>query len=238
MPESREIHVHAMSRSGHFAVISWIAAHSPPGTRIVAGAATRRPVHYTWEGEPTTGRMTQVPTSTDAPAYIRDFEDLPVLPPEGTKPDTSILVVRDPWNLLASRLRLHETHGWPADHPSPPAGPKTRALMLDHYIASIAALEFGKPLALPFPIAFDDWRKHAPVRDALGRVLQLSGNFAAPWNYIPPKGNGSSFDHDTPAPELDVDHRYKHYVGHPEMRALGSDPNLMRAATKIWGRPA
>lgn len=236
-------HVHALSRSGHFAVASWMVAHLGEHS-VLSTALWKLPspgICYRWRNGELDRELRALSGRTRK--MVCDCEDHRIEESRGAlerwshvEVPMNVHVIRDPWNLLASRLKMAE-RGWPADHPLPAAGPSVRNAMLDHYVHAL--LIERQPRGNEIVVRFESWARDAGYREQIGKKLGLRGDFAAPWDYVPPKGNGSSWDGtERPGRELSIVTRFREYVGHPRMRELGEDRALMAVASQFWERPS
>ena len=189
--------VHGMKRSGNHAVIEWMRAQGRfvfcnnliPIAPILRGEKTMpAPRDFAeWEREKVgaeAGGADVCASLEDHPLDIRPFV---ALPPGGVQ----ILIVRDPANLFASRIRK----GRRLDHPAYPreAGP-----LLSRVVAGwkAHAREFlGLSAVLPGHVGvfFNAWFSDAEYRRLLSERLGLEFSDAG-FARVASTGGGSSFD--------------------------------------------
>jgi len=154
---------HAMKRSGHHAVIYWVAKHLPYNV-IPNSCGAYFPEEYCNKGFKFT-------------VEFCDYEDYEVRT-EIHKRFTSILVMRDPFNLFASREKL-------AEHKKMD-GLSTG--VLDLYEGQIKAMS-----AFSFIIFFNYWLEKEN-RKIIGKMLGCDKNCEELYTGISKEGWGSSFD--------------------------------------------
>ncbi|MCR8825412.1 hypothetical protein [Pseudosulfitobacter koreensis] len=143
-----------------------------------------------------------------------------------TRRKISLIVLRDPFNLFASRLRAGETM---APH-------VLRRMWKQH-----ARTAFGANGTLPGEVCvvcYNDWTRDPSYRARLAARLGLTFTDAGA-NRVPPTNGGSSFDgtaFDGDARRMATRDRWRHYVGDPSYRAL-FDPEMVEMSAKLFGSP-
>ena len=150
----------------------------------------------------------------------------------------TLLILRDPANLFASRLRKDEwgaagSCGWiPFDSLH---APLARERWIEH------ALEFiGQTRHLPnlVPVDYVQFVRSGPYRASLAASLGIRPDEAV-LDRVPARGGGSSFDElrfDGKAGRMRVFDRWRRYADHPGYRGLLGDPRLQRLSRMIFGR--
>jgi hypothetical protein len=147
-----------------------------------------------------------------------------------------ILVLRSPWNGLASSLK------------NPQVSPPRVILPAAHHAAW---LEFAREHAgttqhlattgcevLPF--IYDRWARSIDYRRTLAERLGVAFTDYG-LEVVAEQGGGSSFDGvptQLTGQALDVTARWRHFAQHPLMHALLADPEVRSLCEKIFGQPA
>ncbi len=254
----RRLRVFAQRRSGHHAVLNWIrhqtagrhcllnecrAGESPVascsrGNSLVRGWAGEH-AYLDWERE-LAGRHAKKGT------LIYNYEDCDFRTMAdvtesresewlGASPwSQDVLILRDPFNLFASRLRW--AHG--SRQPPPRESfPEARELW------KVYAKEFlseTRHLRQPVCVSYNHWFQSREYRDELGVKLgfvnrDVGLDEVAKWG---PTTWGDSFDglrYDGRAREMKVLERWKEYGHDPFLRELLADPELRELSGRIYG---
>lgn len=250
----RTLHVCAIRRSGHHAVIQWIVANSGVASYFLNDCEPRRnpyvgqrvlnnrfPAGFDIDAE-RTGRWSHKPLLVCA----YEDQDLPnVYPPWfapameqwiGPSVDTThVLVLRDPFNLFASKYRWALGTKWK---------PSLEELTTLPELWKAYAYEFlDRTSHVPRPmvaISYNQWFADAEYRRTLALTLGLGTtdkgrDRIARWG---PNTWGDSFDnltYDGRASEMKVLDRWQLVADQPFYRSLVSDPELMELSTAIFG---
>jgi len=198
--------VHGLKRSGNHAIISWLQAHEPralffnnliPIAPILKAKADYPPPmpFEEWLKKKFPNALSRY-LQLFGRAMIVSLEDIPLLRHPFTSipvPFNNILIVRDPRNLFASRIRL----GWPGDRPREvfpneygPDMQRVVNLWKDH-----AREVIGESTHLDNKICvyFDTWFSNVDYRRAVSHKSGLKFTDRG-LNQISEKGGGSSFD--------------------------------------------
>lgn len=176
--------IFSMKRSGQHAIINWMMAQSK-GSRHFNNCKIKNKVIVTKRGKRVKGGDYLT---------ICNFEDRPIVMP--FKYVKYIVILRDPFNLVASRLR--STH--------PKMGTKLRVPWKQHVKKAL----MNKRI---IDINYNEWFKDVDYRHQLADRLGLSFTDAG-LNKVPKIG-GSSFDrhkYDGKAQQMDVLNRWKIYA--------------------------
>jgi len=134
-----------------------------------------------------------------------------------------LVVIRDPYNLTASRLRRHRTgrRGMP---------PRSVASLWPRHA------QHGKQW---MPCVYNRWFTGEAYRAELAGSLGLPSCPELP-THVAQAGRGSSFDglkYDGNARQMQVLDRWRAYADDPEYRRLVSDPRLATLSEKLCGFP-
>jgi hypothetical protein len=248
----REFAVLGLRRSGNHAVLQWLMSGLGPDRVFLNNVALGRnpfdgflghdagpyeegdlplfavPENRHWF----TGRVAysfEDYGTRDTGAWLR--ETGPLLP--GTN-RISILILRDPYNFFASRIRVEENHSLICTSLDPRHLPLLRDQWIEH------AEEFtGRTRHLPDLVTIDYVRfvGDAAYRADLASRLGIVPDDAI-LSRVPDFGAGSSFDglrHDGDARSMALLDRWRHYADHPLFRALMADPRIETLAREIYG---
>jgi hypothetical protein len=143
----------------------------------------------------------------------------------------TILVLRDPFNLLASRLRWTKKPGAAARLTDPIVG---RDLWLEY------AREFvGHTTVLPsaMRVNYNRWVTDAGYRTTIGRRLGLPQPHQ-PMKNVPFFGGGSSFDgqqYDGRAGKMRLFDRWREFADDPQFLQLVDHAELLNLCTRVFG---
>ena len=165
----------------------------------------------------------------------RPLEELTADPLRGVEHDRvlgrsgrrlSVLVLRDPFNTVASRMRRRDR------------------LPLEGFIElwKSYAREFaGDTDFLPdrVAISYNRWCVDAPYRSALAGRLGLSGDMGV--NDVPVVGGGSSFDavaFDGKGSSMRTGERWRQFTDDPDYLAAVCDPEVLDLSARIFGEVA
>ncbi len=191
---SRSILVHGMKRSGNHAIIQWMLAQGefkfynniiPVGAILRGDRTLPEPLDFAaWRAERVTPEQSICASLEDHPPSVRPFAELPA-------DVTQVLILRDPENFFASRIRKAGKAAHPA-YPSEPGPLLTR--VIEGWKAH--AREFlGVTAYLPnrVGIYFNAWFSDAAYRQEISARLGLDFSDAA-YAQVSDVGGGSSFD--------------------------------------------
>lgn len=250
-----EIRVTGMSRSGNHAFVGWLLTGAPPGTcflNCVEGKRnpfeTARPLG---DGRRHLALGMDVDLAAEAAgrlspksllilsqedsflrhAFSREYErhhDRWVGP---SVRRVDVLLLRDPFNLFASRRRWAERLGGWHGVPEP------RALTIWRQHAREFIRPSGHLRHAPLRIRYDRWVREPGYRAHLARSLGLAHDDRA-MERVADVGGGSSFDgldfHGR-ASQMAVFDRWRHYAGDASFRAL-FDRQVLALSEAVFGR--
>jgi tetratricopeptide (TPR) repeat protein len=223
VPETHDVfHVYHLRRSGGHGVIAWLLGHH-----------RQEKVHYNQcRIEPDSGStvtyknmIARYPGTVDrAPFELASFEEQHLKRFESLRRrrGSGVFMLRDPFNLFASRLQLIRKHD-PADPERHIAGNQINANLWKHY-----ALSFVNPQVLPHAIRLDfnrwytdrDYREH--ISESLGWPFTDEGfGSRLGWQF----SQGSSFGEKDPG-RLGVLERWQVFRDDPEFLSLFDDEML------------
>lgn len=222
---TREILVLSLSRSGHHAIINWIAEQTP-GYVFHHNNCTKG-----WEQgilKSETGRITTYQNGPESETHIYSIEtfDMDDLPKIRQEFDQTLVIVRDPWNWIAScfkgggegRTQLTT----PFLNERGEEKPGTIELWKKQVRACLGAHTF-------ISVNFNDWTSRSTsyrffLADRLGIPFTDEGR-----EVMPPFGGGSSFtgmNFQGTASDMGVLERWKVLQFNEEYLSIISDPEL------------
>lgn len=247
-----EIRVIGMSRSGSHAIVNWILAQSPgrtcflncaePGCNPFVSARPRTPELPPWRapyegfeiGAERAGRLTR------KDLLIHSYEDTFLGPfkkaaNEGRHDEwvgssarrIDLLILRDPRNLLASRLA--SGYGWLSDE------------LVTRVWAQHAREFLGLRRNLPqerLMVSYNAWVRSFEYRRRVAEALGLEFDDRAA-HKVPAAAGGSSFDgtaYDGRAEEMPVLRRWHRFAGEPRFHRMLT-PEVLRLSDLIFGPP-
>lgn len=255
-----ELAVVGLQRCGQHALIHWILAQAP-GRRVFLNDVRPRAnpfLHFSGNEYETRGyfgrfnlRAEQAGRLTRKAWLVYNYED--ELPGQPFTHDfeaqrenwlgrsarrLSLLLLRDPYNFFASRLRWGR---------SPSAGWSKRPLRSEHACAELVALwkahareYLGDTRLLPAErvvVSYNRWTGEAVYRrelcDKLGLRFSDRGR-----RHVPDYGPGSSFDgrrFHWRAQRMQVLERYRHFLDDPFYRAIFEDAELRALSQRAFG---
>jgi len=203
-----------MQRSGHHAILNWIAGHYETA-RIrndISSLDESRTVKSSGEGHCDISNV-EDHTIADSLSVIKDkLETDPLI----------ILVVRDPYNLFASRLsaRFIVRSGDISD--------RSKAMWIDHAKSFIGGRFFG--------ISYNEWFTNKEYRMKIAEKLSLDYNEDRLLQ-VPGFGYGSSFDetkYNDNAKSMKVLERWRQHIKNAEYAEFIRDENLTKLSSKIF----
>lgn len=144
-----------------------------------------------------------------------------------------VLLLRDPYNLFASRFAF--TLGDMTPDADPLIVDKIRVMWKQHAREFLGETAYLGPETIR--IDFSRWRADATFRK------EVAGRLGRPLNddeleRVPDVARGSSFDalaRDGEADLMDLDQRWRHYLGDPRFRRVTRDRELVELAERIFG---
>lgn len=222
-------HVYHLRRSGGHGVIAWLFGHQA-GSKTHYNQCLPQPgggirIAEEW--------IARYPGRGDAPAFeLASFEDVPLryLKEYERSPATSVLVLRDPFNLFASRLKMIRQH---AAHD---VNLHARANRIDPELWKQYAREFVQPnmLRQAVRLNFNRWHVDESYRRQISAELGWEFNdqgFGSRrgWEF----STGSSFA-EPDARALDLHERWRAFREDPEFLAL-FDEETCELARQIFG---
>lgn len=244
-----EIRVIGMSRSGNHALIRWITAQldgrtcflncAEPKTNPFRSARPLRGGHVYEANYDLDLAAEQAGDFSRKDTLVHSYEDAFLgmvcgddfeqnhddwVGPSARRVD--VLVLRDPFNLFASRRRAsyavvtpHTARRiWKQHAREFAQGP--RHLRPDHVL-----------------VRYNDWARDEAYRAEIARQLGLRFTDAG-INRVPDVGAGSSFDgtaYDGRASEMDVLGRWRHYADDPDFLDFLDDPDLQALSDEVFG---
>lgn len=143
-----------------------------------------------------------------------------------------ILILRDPFNLFASRIRFESSRKRQLSRLDPKDASK---LWIQYAIEFLGETNYLGDRKLC--INYNRWVVDSEYRASIARQLDIK-NTDAGINNVPKFGGGSSFDgieaHGQ-ASKMDVFGRWKSYVDDPYFRSIMSDKQLIKYSERIFG---
>lgn len=253
-PEGNEVEIRlfAMRRSGSHALLNWICSLFE-GPACFINDITR---HHPGNPQCASGDLPALPAarrvSLGEPKrlLLYNFEDVPLprranwwLPENlagSSKHRHTILLLRDPYNLFASRLRAAEERPKnPLMRSMFPTEPGKLLALRDLWL-QYAREYLGETFWLPahaLLVSYTDWVGNPECRAQLAAELGGKDTDAA-INQIPKYGFGSSFDGPARHEVKDRDsllRRWRHYAGNPLYEDFVSHPGFRRLSRQIFG---
>jgi hypothetical protein len=249
---ARELHVVSMKRTGHHAIMLWIAGHFEVPVRHFNDVDGGSDPIVNRGGDLLLNQLlavhpSQLKHATDSgdesPCILFSYEDKDLQnlristaqgaggadggDPTGVQ---KLLCIRDPYNMLASRFAL-----WPDQVRA------SHRQILDRWCA-YAQEYLGQTHHLPehIPVAFNSWFSSVGYRQALSRRLGLAFTDRG-FRVIPPAMiGGSSFDRlEPPVPipnNLPVLSRWQAFAGCDEYWSfLAASPRVHELSTAVFG---
>jgi len=135
----------------------------------------------------------------------------------------NVLVIRDPFNLEASRIKGG----------SEPFPIEQHIAHLKEYLRLTGNLQVNA-----VSISFNAWVLSEEYRRKLGQALSLEGEYWHPYQRIPAEGSGSSFSgfiYQGRASDMSVLDRWQNYKNHPRLKALAANEELMDLVKQVFG---
>lgn len=242
-PRQSDYHIYALRRSGHHAIMNWII-WSMPNLVLLRNDRIEQDNTVIKYGKVQVFKGSKIYTMPMAirrlvwgslPARIRieSFEDRESI--DTTKSDHSIVIIRDFYNNMASRLK------WERDfrnrfRVSDVQESETRSEMLHarELWKQYAQLAICPPPHL-LTILYDRWLNDVEYRDRLSSKLGISGDQQA-LNSTAQYGPGSSFEgmSNTPDP-VRLSNRFKAFAEDKLYIEIASDPEILALNAQLFG---
>lgn len=239
-----EIRFMGLRRSGNHAILSWIMQQLPEKAyflnNVAAGVSPLRFYHHHF---PDRGYQPEAwGRFSDKGCLIHSYEDYSLR--DVVNPYTElrhdfwvgktidrydVLVLRDPFNLLASRLKKNYMG-------VKTAGASVVSLWIEHAQEYIGETAYLKPRKVV--ISYNQWNKSAAYRHAI--ALQLGLEFSDKgFSYVSSYGGGSSFDGQSfqgAAKGMDVENRWKVFAEDETFQSLIQNEELRHYSERIFGK--
>jgi len=259
---NNQLEIYAMMRSGQHAIIHWlfgqirdpiyfcndILCYSGDKARVERGVwingGKKPPVEvFPWYAYNVEDLSIQ-----NIREITKEYKDvLHVVPPREKK---KVLIIRDPFNLLASRYRffyrINLLRAESGKLPIQPAHKTNRNSEISWFQKD--AIQRWKEYAREalgdtnylgnnkVVINYNHWFKHKRCRKKISENMGLRFSDAK-LNYVPENGYGSSFDSETmngKAQQMKVLERWKRLHKSPEVKRLFNDVELIRLTLRLW----
>lgn len=165
----------------------------------------------------------------------KDQDYAPALAKQGLSParrSVVLLLLRDPWNQLASVLKLMPLA---PPRPVPPEAFQQTWLEYAREMAGVTRLLVGHGEFVP--ILYPRWFGEQPYRAELALKLGVKHSDAG-LNLVADFGGGSSFEgrvKSGKAQDMRVGDRWRGYATHPLMRTLCAEPEVRDLVGRIFG---
>lgn len=215
----KEIRIFAMMRSGHHAVINWLFEQLPGNVLFINRILGRRVFYENYS---------DAYKVWNPDFFIYNFEDetpeialnlLKRISPIfnlGKSPVIDILVLRDPYNLFASRIKMESIIIECGRKNTSPVGAITPAALKTWKTYAREFIRKTNILSNPICLNYNSWVQSIAYRksitDRVGCCFTDDGI-----NEVPTFGGGSSFDGETyqnNAQAMQLNERYKDYEKH------------------------
>lgn len=236
----------ALMRSGHHAIIRWIQSHfASPQYELNDAVPFKRPFRDNWH-EP------HDPPSEDTVLATLNFEDVdlsrcrdkPLLDLKWlgeVGKCQSVLVLRDPYNLLASKLQLIRTRAWWREDKQRASQTPADIIRLWKTLAQefLGKTSFLGTDADVVKVSFNHWFQSKDYRDSIGSQLGFC-NQDHSLTDVGDRGQGSSFDyrsHDGDAQSMRVLDRWRGFINDPDFQLVIHDNELLDLADRTTGVP-
>ncbi len=145
-----------------------------------------------------------------------------------------LLLLRDPWNQLASVMKLA-----PLAPPRPVAPEAFKATWLAYAREFAGLTRLLPPYGEVVPVLYSHWFRRPEYRRELAARLGVNATDAG-LHVVSSFGGGSSFDGRSlsgKAQEMKVEERWKAYADHPLMRDICGDAQVRTLAHELTGQP-
>jgi hypothetical protein len=250
-----EIRANGLQRSGNHAIINWIAQQTS-GKCLVLNDA--RPglnpfetmgeyleyyngrltaLEYTWNSESRRNIQTRIPRKRNTVIY--SYEDKPLHVRDAPRFVTwigqsqrffDVLIVRDPMNFFASRLRMFDRLSGIKDMDELVA-------MWKAYAREAIGLTSNLDPEVKVVVKFNSWFADAKYRKVLASRLGLHFTDRGV-DTVVRVGHGSSFDEfafETQASRMSVNDRWKTFEKNARYRSILADPEMQALSETLFG---
>lgn len=210
-----EIRVYGMRRSGNHAIIQWILAQAEGVTEFFNDASPEAP----YAKEPRYGNWKpSAPPANVALSVVsfedRSFEIIRACESSFQRPRTprrciDLLVIRDPFNLFASRLHSPYISAWKTAYLSGLSATQLAERYLEASLSQHFPSRSDRPL---LTVNFNQWTENKEYRRSIANALNLEFSDRG-IEHLSSFGGGSSFDGKFANPkELDLHSRWEAYA--------------------------
>ena len=234
-----EIRFVGLKRSGNHAIVNWIVRQSKGPILHFNDVRPDEPYHPSrlvngaW-AEALAVDTTIYSIEDTALAVVADAHSYPrrdVYPDLRCDRRIDVLLLRDPFNLFASRFRRGEPWGRKALYVN---GMSTPQLWVSYALEFLGQSRWLDPRCIR--INYNQWCKSLEYRRELARVLDLEFTDEG-FNAVTNFGGGSSFEStnmDGKADLMKTDQRWRTFVDDPRFLQLFEDPLLLDLAQEIF----
>jgi hypothetical protein len=241
-----EITLLAQKRSGHHAIAQWLARVMDPPICFLNWVSAYTDPFLTFQDPFGFARTIERFMSLENPEEVRrqrknflmiDYQDVPLqaFTEPGLIPDRvnsigrsrkqyQVLILRDPFNCMASRLVRYRKALRSRPPGARPHEMVPTAVVVDLWCCY--AREFlgtTNHLSSKVTINFNRWHSSPEYRAQICAALELRGDDGGALTEVPTAGGGSSFDgmaFQGKAEQMDVTNRWRHLAGDEEFRGL------------------
>ncbi len=227
MMYKREYRVISPERGGHHAVIYWITDHTEESVRFLRHLNVRIEKWSTHKHNVLLGseKATMVLKSLVDPIWPKDLQLLKT----DSEDVRNIIVLRDPFNLMASRLPVH--------------GQYIHILHPKEFVKiykKLAREVLGDTMYLTNLtfVCYNRWVTEENYRRDVGGELNLVGSYHEQYQRVVSTGGGSSFDqreYDGRAGQMKVFDRWKVYRDDYSLKVVARDEELMDLCSQLFG---
>ena len=247
----KEIRIVGLMRSGNHAITNWIRQQQPGKTQYLNNIPCgKNPYqhfyekHLEYNKHPKTIRKLKQKARGKLPkcdCLFYSYEDYSlqqVSNPEfegnhdryfgRTLERYDVLIMRDPFNLMASRFKSGFIQVQAPDRTA-------IELWLEYAREYLAETQYLNQRRIC--VNYNQWTRDRNYREQLAQQLDLEFSDAG-FNQVKSQGGGSSFEGQTldgQASKMDVLNRWKVYEEDPSYRQIFSDPNIFEYSEKIFG---
>jgi len=220
----------AMRRSGHHPIIRWIAGHFQSTTfNNDFGEEGHDEYRELGVGDFGIAGIYKYEDEGTGECVITNYEDHFVDDALKIAKNKVVLIIRDPFNCFASRLRACFNFQGCHKH-ADAANNRAVELWLDH------AHSINRPNI--YPILYNSWFIDEEYRRKISLELCERPYSTKHLETVSPFGRWSSFDgasFEGKASKMDVFNRWRNYADNEEFRRALSHPEVMKQAKEIFG---
>ncbi len=232
----------ALMRSGHHAIIEWIQAHfDGPQYELNDALAFQYPFRTDWYESHSPPKSSSVLATVNfEDVDIRRCRETPLIDLKllgRVKCCRHVLVLRDPLNLLASKLRFMRTRPWwHADQERRNQSVEDILSLWVHMAREFSGeTDYLGPSCIR--ISFNQWFLSQPYRDAVARDIGFV-NQDHGVDRVSRRGDGSSFDYqkfDGRAQNMGVLNRWQSLVDDAEFRLIFQRADVLHYSELLFG---